>query len=271
MAYDAKVLEVELGVARLQGIESPGDPRQAALQAPQPLVPLQRSSDAALSPPLPDRDHVRVQPDTRHAGSVRRGHYPVGEADHDTVLERTGDLAPGVYGSLHLRCMHDVAVVEPPHFALDVFGNGSTALRGGFGITKQAMLSNQQYLGTPAQSPPVQYSPQIFYGSMDTLLQASGYLSPSSVATAERDPKTPSTYNYSFGIQQKIGAATVMASMWALDFDFARSWVPRFLHRWRDLREPKALAMRESMREELHDTPWPISEWAVPALLGDWL
>jgi CHAT domain-containing protein len=69
----------------------------------------------------------------------------------------------------------------------------------------------------------------------------------------------------------KIGAATVMASMWALDFDFARSWVPRFLHRWRDLREPKALAMRESMREELDNTPWPISEWAVPALLGDWL
>jgi hypothetical protein len=72
------------------------------------------------------------------------------------------------------------------------------------------MLSNQQYIGTPAQSPPVQYSPQIFYGSINTLLQASGYLSPSSVSAAERDPKTPSVYNFSFGIQQKVGADSVL-------------------------------------------------------------
>jgi CHAT domain-containing protein len=69
----------------------------------------------------------------------------------------------------------------------------------------------------------------------------------------------------------KIGAATVLGSMWALDFEFASSWVPRFLHRWRDLREPKALSMRASLREELQGTPWPVSEWAVPALCGDWL
>jgi len=69
----------------------------------------------------------------------------------------------------------------------------------------------------------------------------------------------------------KIGAAGVLASLWTLDFDFAKSWVPRFLRQWCDLRLPKALAFRESIREELDETPRPISEWAVPALLGDWL
>ncbi len=69
----------------------------------------------------------------------------------------------------------------------------------------------------------------------------------------------------------KIGAASVLASLWTLDFDFAKSWAPRFLRQWCDLRLPKALAFRESIREELDENPRPVSEWAVPALLGDWL
>jgi CHAT domain-containing protein len=69
----------------------------------------------------------------------------------------------------------------------------------------------------------------------------------------------------------KIGAAGVLASLWTLDFDFAKSWVPRFLRYWCDLRLPKALAFRESIRDELNEKAWPISEWAAPALFGDWL
>ena len=69
----------------------------------------------------------------------------------------------------------------------------------------------------------------------------------------------------------KIGAASVLASMWVLDFGFAARWVPRFLKHWCDLRTPKALAMRESMREELAGKASPVAEWAVPALFGDWM
>jgi len=69
----------------------------------------------------------------------------------------------------------------------------------------------------------------------------------------------------------KIGATTTLASMWRLDFDLASRWIPRFLRHWYDLRLPKALAMRESFREELEEKSWPISEWAAPALFGDWL
>jgi hypothetical protein len=56
----------------------------------------------------------------------------------------------------------------------------------------------------------VQYAPQVFYGNINTLLQASGLLAPSAVSSAERDPKMPSTYNYSLGVQQRIGRVTVL-------------------------------------------------------------
>jgi len=95
-------------------------------------------------------------------------------------------------------------------FALDVFGNGKTAVRGGFGVSKQAVPSAGSYLWTTRTNPPVQYNPQIFYGSLDTLLSSSGVLFPSSVSALERNPKAATVMNYSLGIQQDIGWKTIV-------------------------------------------------------------
>jgi hypothetical protein len=94
-------------------------------------------------------------------------------------------------------------------FALDVFGNGKTALRAGFGITKQAVVSSG-ILNDLTQLPPRSYSPTLFYNNLETFLTAKGVLFPSSVFSVDTDPATPSVYNYSFAIQQAIGFKTAV-------------------------------------------------------------
>ena len=65
-----------------------------------------------------------------------------------------------------------------------------------------------------ARNPPAQNTPSIFYGTMDTLLAAGaqGAFSnrPSNVFGIERDAKTPTSYNYSIGVQRELGWGTVL-------------------------------------------------------------
>jgi CHAT domain-containing protein len=68
-----------------------------------------------------------------------------------------------------------------------------------------------------------------------------------------------------------VGAASVLASLWPLDFDVAQRWIPGFLKNWVVRRQPKAIAWREALREEIGLQRTPVSDWAVFALLGDWL
>jgi hypothetical protein len=65
-----------------------------------------------------------------------------------------------------------------------------------------------------ARNPPAQNTPSIFYGTMDTLLAAgaAGAFSnrPSDVFGVQRDAHTPTSYNYSIGIQRELGWGTVL-------------------------------------------------------------
>jgi hypothetical protein len=95
-------------------------------------------------------------------------------------------------------------------FAYDVFGTGKTAIRGGFASTKQTGLTTGNFLWEITQNVPVTFQPQIFYGTMDTLLQSQGVLFPTLVSALERDPPVATVSSYSFGIQHQLGNSTVM-------------------------------------------------------------
>ena len=130
------------------------------------------------------------------------------------IVPNSGNTANGMViddgKTIDRGLMKQPGVLYGPRFgfAFDVFGDGKTAVRGGFGIfynTRERVL-----LLDVARTPPIQYTPIVYYGAFPTLLQSPGTLFPVSTAGLSAPGDVPSVYNFSLGIQRNLGFNTVL-------------------------------------------------------------
>jgi hypothetical protein len=116
------------------------------------------------------------------------------------------------------REQHGVQTAPRIGFAYDPWGDGKTAIRGGFGVMKENVPTYNSYFWTMVSNPPVQIQPTIFYGNMNTLSQQAGLVFPSSASGLENPDKVPTLYNYSLGIQRDVGHSTVIDISYVANF-----------------------------------------------------
>jgi len=101
-------------------------------------------------------------------------------------------------------------LVEPRlGFSFDPTGQGRTAFRGSVGIFHNTRVSGNVNWQA-SRNPPLQLNSQIFYGTMNTLLQTAGSVFPSTLQGFDRNIDTPTLYSYTAGFQHDIGWHTVL-------------------------------------------------------------
>ena len=95
-------------------------------------------------------------------------------------------------------------------FAYDVFGNGNTALRGGWGWFYDTGQNNP--MSNTVGNPPISYTPTLYYGNLDTYAQGGGAIGPSSLTTMFGSHKPSNTMNFSVGVQHHVWATLIDVS-----------------------------------------------------------
>jgi hypothetical protein len=154
-----------------------------------------------------------VQPYQPTPTSARVGINPANGQILPAVL--IGSLAPGsgqIFQGLAIyreSIMHAPGLMTAPRFgfAYDLFGNGKTALRGGFGMYPGQIA--QDRTSDHLTQPPIQDTLNVYYTTIAALTSSAAFFSPTSVLGVQHNLHPPEVYNWSLGVQRDIGFSTV--------------------------------------------------------------
>jgi hypothetical protein len=132
------------------------------------------------------------------------------------IVPGTGNLMNGIVVSGqngYPRALVDYQGILPAPragFAWDIFGDGSTAMRGGFGMFYNPR-NGSGVTGDMQSNPPNVYQPQVTYGSTATFLNAQGTITPPDFSrTLDRSNPVTRVYNATLGIQTRLPAKMVL-------------------------------------------------------------
>jgi hypothetical protein len=159
--------------------------------------------------PARDASNRRVAQDPRtgaFAPAPLIGQYVpgTGNAANGLVVGNVGGYPPGLYERPWVNLAPRFG------FAFDLFGDGKTALRAGWGWFFDTGQNNP--FSATVGNPPVYAQPTLYQGNLDTYAASGGVVGPQNLTTLYGKHQTPNTMNFSFGVQKQLKDMVIDAS-----------------------------------------------------------